>query len=194
MERIKTHFFNKLAEKSNEFRGILEFEKLACKSYVFLYPSFESYVKRERLSMDRMIKYWLLITSSIIWTFKYAVLSVHNEEWLLAMLGEFTYKLYKIKIMAYFGFLVSCICTLTLLMRGYFESRHKFYCLDLLYHLSRKSRAYRLEANNEKKYSISSYLLFEFFLRKQLNTITLIMTTGFIFCAVSAYLGQWSWA
>ena len=188
MEKIKIHLNNKLVKKSNQFVGILEFEKLTCKSYVFLNPSFESYVKRERLSMARLVKYWAFTAMFIIYTLKYAVLSVYSEEWLLALLGEFIYKLYKIKIMAYLLLTGGCVTSLNLLMHGYFEAGHKFYCLDLLYHLSRKSRAYRLEAKNEKNYSIFSYLLFQFLFRHQLKTVTIFLIGGFTSSAVMAYL------
>ena len=188
MEAIKTYCVNKLLSKSNEFAGILEFEKFTCTSYIFLNPSFESYVKRERLSKARVIKYWISVILSILYTTKYAVLSVYSEEWLLVLFGEFIYKMYKIKIMAYLLLTIGCVSSLDLLMHAYFETRHKFHCLDLLYHLSRKSRAYRLEANNEKKYSVSSYLLFEVLFRHLMTILTILLVGGFTFSAIMAYL------
>ena len=56
--------------------------------------------------MARLIKYWILISLMTIYTLKYAVLIFYSEEWLLALLGEFGYKLYKIKITA--------LCALTI--------------------------------------------------------------------------------
>ena len=147
MNFIKNKLDQHLSKKSVHLHGVTKLEEFVVKRHFICSQSFECYATGQSPPVRRVFKSCLLALFMLANTIKYGIFAVYDEPWLLALFGEFLYKLCKMKMMALIMVGGGLQTTSFLLMHYWLEYRHRFVIMDILNQMQRKT--HRDLANND---------------------------------------------
>lgn len=169
---------NKLQKKwdaaINGFTGIKRFERYLIGYHLIWSDSFEAYVRNSPVSRSKKSQWYTMAAFMAINTFKYGLLFVYHEPWLLAWLGEFTYIHYKMKMMACLVFLTGLLELGRLSIYHHLETSRKFKMFEILHDILTKRKVEGMSIHFARKYS-RNFFLFSKFANDQVHFFTLLM-------------------
>ena len=104
MKVIKNKLVKYLKDKLYDLEGITRIERFITDHYVIASKSFRDYATGQSIRNGRRFRMWLNMMLMIFNIARYIVLSFNDDKWILILMGEFSYKLYDMKIMAMYHF------------------------------------------------------------------------------------------
>ena len=110
-----------------------QLDKLQCDNHVLMSQSTEHYVRRLPIQTKRKLYIYFYLTLNIIYGFKYAILSFNDQDWTLALPGEYLYGFENIKLKSRIIFLVVLAISIGIIVVHYLESTHQLVHLHYIF-------------------------------------------------------------
>ena len=148
--------------------------------------SFDQYANNRQITKKQQLKSILAISFLTANVIKYGLLSVYSKPWLLVYLGEFLHELYKINHLA---MILSVGCSVSLaysLIDMYLEQSGKFNVLLVFHQIQERNKEYLLNRRHMKKFNMICYMMFEFYIRRQIQFFLILVLSISSFLAVQA--------
>ena len=161
MKVIKNKLVEYLKDKLYDLEGITRIERFITDHYVIASKSFRDYATGQSISNGRRFRMSLNMMLMIFNIARYIVLSFNDDKWILILMGEFSYKLYDMKIMAKFILIGICIGLSYQSVTYWVEYKHRFKMIEVLYQMQQNDRRYRLTKFNTRKFNIFSYVMYK---------------------------------
>ena len=140
------------SENQDGLALLAELDKMQCGQHVIMAESTEHYARREPIAAKRKRRRNLYILLYVIYTFRSAILSLNDQQWLLSMTGDFNHVLGNTKLINQLIFLIS-ICNLNFIIYDhYMEVRHQFTQIDCIFDMISGKQDFKLLDRHRTKF------------------------------------------
>ena len=178
------------SENLNGLALLAELDKMQCGQHVIMAESTEHYVRREPIAAKRKQRSSLYILLYVIYTFKNAILSLNDQQWIISMTGDFYHVLGNASLIYKIMFLTS-ICVLNFIIYNHYtEVRNQLTQIDCKFDMISGKQDFKLLDRHRTKFIERSLLVFKLLNIYHFSFINNFSTIWLISIAFEAYFSN----